>query len=131
MSAFSLLRGTYSAGPASGTAVTLVPHDTLNTALDTVTAYKDGAITFAEADAAITLRKIIWSTDEPASETGTNDEMEVLVPLGIVWDAGYGTNGTCQPLLLRPTDDQMFSVRLAASKAGLMGIWIEISDEAT
>ena len=46
------------------------------------------------------LRKILWSTDEPAISSSTIDEWETFVPLNYIWDAGYADSNV-QPLTLR------------------------------
>ena len=43
---------------------------------------------------------MMWSNDEPATGTGTNDELECIVPFMYVWDAGYGDTNV-EPITLR------------------------------
>lgn len=50
------------------------------------------------------LKRVIWSTDEPAGNASvTLDEMECIVPLGCVWEMGYG-DPYSTPLVLREGD---------------------------
>jgi hypothetical protein len=81
----------------SPTAVTPVFHDTTNGAIPAqVTAGYAGTIV-GEGDL---LRRISWSSDEPAVSAAGNDEWECLVPLNCIWDAGYG-DVNVQPIILR------------------------------
>jgi len=112
------------AGLSGHTTVTPVPHDSSNSALDTVTIGTAGTPTGSSS----VLRRYIWSSDEAAVGTGTWDEWECLVPLGLVWDAGYGDQNV-QPLVLR--QNEMLCIYNTTGAAGLVDIWIEFTDEAS
>lgn len=112
------------AGLASPTAVTPVAHDSSNSALDTVTIGYAGT----PSGTSTVLRRVIWSSDEPAFSAALNDEWECLVPLNIIWDAGYG-DSSVQALVLRT--NQMLSVYNVSGAAGLVDVWIELTDETT
>jgi hypothetical protein len=109
-------------GLTGSTAVTPVSHDTTNTAPTTATYGHAGTI----AGTALTLRRVFWSSDEAAISAGTLDELETMVPLNIIWDAGYGDSNV-QPLTLRQT--QMALVYNTTGAAGLLDTWIEFTKE--
>lgn len=114
----------YTAGTLTGpTAVTPVAHDTGNSALSSVTIGYLGTL----GGTPTTLRRIIWSSDEPKLTTAQNNEWECLVPLNIVWDAGYG-DANVQPLTLRT--NEMLVIYNVSGAAGLLDSWIEFSDES-
>lgn len=85
-----------SARGAAGTAISVVKHDSLNNDLPTTI--------YVETNASLTdgslLRRILYSNDEPAVAGNTMDEWELVVPLMLVWDSGYG-DANIQPLTLR------------------------------
>lgn len=111
-----------SPGLTSSTAITPTPHDTTNTAPASATYGHAGTI----AGTALTLRRVFWSSDEAAISTGTLDELETLVPLNIIFDAGYGDSNV-QPLALR--QNQMAMVYNVTGAAGLLDTWIEFTKE--
>ena len=113
---------TGAAGLTTPTAVTPVSHDSTNAAPTTATYGHAGTI----AGTAATLRRIFWSSDEAAISTATLDELETIVPLNIIWDAGYG-DANVQPLTLRQT--QMAMVYNVSGAAGLLDTWIEFTKE--
>lgn len=84
--------------PTGGTTVTPQPHDSTNSALSNATCGTGRTPTRGNA-----YRTFLWSNDEPTVGTGSIDEMECLVPLGIVWDSGYG-DPNIQPLTLRQNE---------------------------
>lgn len=102
------------------TAITPVSHDSTNTAPASAVYGHAGTI----AGTPLTLRRIFWSSDEAAISTATLDELETLVPLNIIWDAGYGDSNV-QPLTLR--QNQMAMVYNVSGAAGLLDTWIEFT----
>jgi hypothetical protein len=115
----------YTSGTLSGhTTVTPVAHDTTNSALATVTIGYAGTL----GGTPTTIRRIIWSSDEPKLTTAQNNEWECLVPLNIIWDAGYG-DANVQPLVLRP--NEMLVIYNVSGAAGLLDVWVEFTDEAS
>jgi hypothetical protein len=106
----------------AGTAVTPVAHDSTNVAPTTYTSANLGTL----AGTPFTLRRVFWSSDEAAISTGTLDELETMVPLNIIWDAGYG-DANVQPLTLRQS--QMAVVWNTTGAAGLLDTWIEFTKE--
>ena len=112
-----------SAGLTGHTTVTPLAHDTLNSALDNVVIGIGGT----PSGSASLFRRYIWSSDEPSTSAASVDELECLVPLNIIWDAGYGDSDV-QALTLRPT--QMLSIYNTVGAAGFVDIWIEFTDES-
>jgi hypothetical protein len=105
------------------TALTPVAHDSTNSALSSVTCGHTGT----PVGTPLVLRRYTWSSDEPKLTTAQNNEWECLIPLNIIWDAGYGDSNV-QPLTLNP--NEMFIIWNITGAAGLCDFWIEFSDEA-
>jgi hypothetical protein len=119
------LYGTTASLP-DGTAVTPQTHDTNNGALDSVTVTYDG--TPATTGSTYDLRDFVFSTEEPAaSSTADIEEMLTFVPLGIVFDPGYG-NTDVQPLTLNTDEMFVISTEVAPS-AGTQSGWVEFTNE--
>lgn len=113
-----------SATLAGPTTIAVQTHDTTNT-LPLSASY--GSAGTVGGTTPYTLRRTIWSNDEPATGTLTNDEMECFIPFNIVWDAGYGDSNV-QPLTLR--QDQMAYVwNVTSTAVGTMDTWIEFTKE--
>jgi hypothetical protein len=112
------LRKYTGAGLATPTAVTPVKHDSAQAAPTTATIGHAGT----PSGTPVVLRRIFWSSDEAAISTGTLDEWETIVPLNIIWDAGY-YDPTVEPLVLN--QNEMISVYNTAGAAGLLDVWIE------
>ena len=110
------------AGISGHTPVTPVAMDTGNSALISVTVGTAGTPT----GTATALLRYIWSSDEPAVGTGTWDEWETL--LGLVWDTGYG-DSNLQALTLR--QNEMLCIYNTAGAAGLVDVFVELTDEAS
>lgn len=104
-------------------AVTPTAHDSTNSAPTSASYGNGGAIT---ATNTFTLRRTNWSSDEAAVSAATMDEMECIVPLNIIFDAGYGDSNV-QPLTLR--QNQMGYCFNNSGAAGLLDVWIEITKE--
>jgi hypothetical protein len=107
------------------TSVASVPHDTGNSALDTVTTGHAGT---PSGGTAFDFGRYAWSSDEPAVSGATMDELECLVPLGLIWDAGYG-DANVQPLSIR--QNEFIYILNDTGAAGLVDIRMEFTDEAT
>ena len=112
------------AGLSGHTAITPLSHDTTNPALDGVVVGTGGTPTGTAA----VIRRYVWSSDEPAVSAATSDEWECLVPLNILWDAGYG-DSNIQPLTLR--QNEALCIYNITGAAGLVDIWVEFTDEAS
>lgn len=95
MTTFELRRSSAQSG---GTSVTPIKHDTNSSSLPAQVLSAQGAT--VTASASDVFRKMMWSNDEPATGTGTNDELECIVPFMYVWDAGYGDTNV-EPITLR------------------------------
>ncbi|MBI2818115.1 MAG: hypothetical protein HYX72_14365 [Acidobacteria bacterium] len=114
----------YSAAGLTGqTNVPAIAHDSTNSALQTVTVGTGGT----PAGTSELLRRYLWSSDEPAVSGATVDELECLVPLNVLWDAGYG-DANVQPLTIR--QNEMLCLFNTVGAAGLVDVWIEFTDEA-
>lgn len=111
------------AGISGHTPITPVSHDTSNSALSSVTVGTLGTPTGTPT----VIRRYTWSSDEPAFSAATSDEWECLIPLNIIWDAGYG-DANVQPLVLRASE--MLTIWNVTGAAGLVDIWIEITDDS-
>lgn len=122
MTMLELRRITASTG---GTAQTPVKHDTASSNLPAqVTAAAGPTDTVSDL-----FRRVLWSADEPAVGTGTNDELECLPANGLLWDAGYADTNV-EPLVLR--EGQGLSLRQpGANVIGVVDVMIEFTDSAT
>jgi len=81
----------------SGAAVTPVKHDTANAALDAnVVMFTGGTVS---GESATLIRLLGWSENE-LTVGASIDAVEALIPLGVIWDTGYGST-VLQPLTLR------------------------------
>lgn len=118
------LRRYTGAGWTTPTSATPVAHDTTNSALSSVTHGYAGTPTGTSS----VLRRVLWSSDEAVASAATLDELECLVPLNIVWDAGYA-NTAAQMLALRASES--FMNYNTSGAAGLADFWTEFLDEAS
>lgn len=118
------LRVYTSATWAAPTSVTPIAHDSTNSALSSVTTGHAGT---PGGTGPSVVRRYTWSSDEPKLTTAQNNEWETLIPLNIIWDAGYG-DANVQPLTLNPNES--FMIWNITGAAGLVDIWIEFTDEA-
>jgi hypothetical protein len=125
MCQLDLRRYTATATWSGSSAVTPVKHDSNNAGLTSVTAGNSG--TPGTSGATNTLRRVVWSSDEPSLSSATADEWECLVPLNIIWDAGYADSNV-QALAIR--QDEGFNIYNVSGAAGLLDSWIEFTDEA-
>jgi hypothetical protein len=107
------------------TVVAAIKHDSNNAAVDAnIIAGYGGTPT--EVDL---LRRIAWSSDEPAVGGATADELQNIVPLNIIWDAGYGDSNV-QPITLR--EGQGIMVKCETNTvAGVLDVWFEGTIAAT
>lgn len=120
---FELRRLSASSG---GTAQTPVKHDTASASLPAQVTAATGPTVTETADAA--LRRYMWSNDEPAASSFTNDESECIVPLNVVWDSTGDAD--IEPIVLR--EGQGISVKHTGSTTvGVVDIFIEFTDAAS
>jgi hypothetical protein len=122
MTMIELRRITASSG---GTAQTPIKHDTNNPNLPAqVTASTGPTDTVTDL-----FRRVLWSADEPAVGTGTNDELECLPANGLLWDAGYA-DANVDPIVLR--EGQGLSLRQpGANTIGVVDVMFEFTNSAT
>jgi hypothetical protein len=104
------------------TVIVPVAHDTTNVLPASATYGYAGA----PAGTSEILRRVVWSSDEPAIGTGSVDEIECFVPLNIIFDAGYGDT-TVLAMALR--QNQMITVWNVSGSVGLLDTWIEFTKE--
>lgn len=107
------------------------PHDTNNSALSSVTCGHAGAM--STTGTIHTFLRYLWTTDEPASGSGgasfpTMDEWECMVPVNIIWDAGYGDSAVPKLTILENEALRIFNPSFGAT--GLVDVWTEFTDEA-
>lgn len=105
--------------------VTPVKHDTLSANLPAgVTAVSGGtAITTAWE-----LRRFFYVSDEPAVNAAVQwEDMQIFVPLMLVWDSGYGTGGLVEPLTLNEGEGIAVVHTGTASAAGNVDIIFEFT----
>jgi hypothetical protein len=112
-----------SATLTSSTTITPVSHDTNNTAPASATYGSAGTIGGTPA----TIRRTIWSNDEPAVSALTSDEMECFIPFNIIWDAGYGDSNV-QPLTLRQ-NQMAYVFNVTSTSVGTLDVWMEFTKE--
>lgn len=117
-------RMTTDASWTPGGAVAPVPYDTTNVALDSTVCGTKGTPT--TSGATNTLKTFVWSSEEAALSGTSIDEMTTHIPLGIVFDPGYGDSET-SPLVLRQ-NEAAFLYNVSGA-AGLVDIWMEFTNE--
>jgi len=109
---------------AGGVSKTPVTHDSTNSLLPDAAIYFESAGTWTNSDV---LRRVMWSNDEVAVSGATWDEWETIIPMMLVWDAGYGDSNV-QPLTLR--QNQGFTVYHPGSTAvAAVDIMFEVTCE--
>jgi hypothetical protein len=111
-----------SSAQSGGTSQTPVKHDTSSEAIPAQVLTATGATITETSDAA--LRRWMWSNDEPAASTLTNDETECIIPLNCVWDSTGDSD--IEPIVLR--EGQGISVKHSGSSTvGVCDIFIEFT----
>lgn len=105
------------AGLTGATQVIPVAHDTRTGGASAFCAYLGTPTGTTQ-----TLRRVFWSSDEQSNAAGTLDELETIVPLYVIFDAGYENNDV-QPFTLRA--GQMIAVMNLTGAAGRLDTWIE------
>lgn len=89
----------FTAAPSGGTAITPVKYDSGNAALDAnVSVLYNSTITLPTP--IVLFGRVILSTDEYGIGSIGSDAWGFMSPLGLIWDCGYGSNGTIQPITL-------------------------------
>ena len=106
------------------TPVVPLKHDTASTNLPAQVTAVSGGTTIATA---LELRRILYSSDEAAVNAAIQmEDLEIFVPLSLIWDAGYGDT-TIEPLTAN--EGQGFSLvhTGTASAAGNVDIIFEFT----
>jgi hypothetical protein len=124
LTTFELRRISNSSGGSAGASV---KHDSNSEAIPAQITITSGATDTLTGDPA--LMKFMWSNDEPAASTLTNDETECIPVLSCVFDAATG-DADLEPLVLRET--QGLSVRHTGSSAvGIADVIVEFTMAAS
>ena len=118
---------------SGGTAITPIPHNLGNSALNANTTVTHGATCGFPTDNLI--RQFIWSNDEVALSTQDVpidiDSCECLIPVAQVWDLGYGDTSV-KPLTFRPSYDEGICVyHPGTSTVGVIDAETEFTDAAS
>jgi hypothetical protein len=112
---------------SAGTSIAPTKHDTASSNLPAQVLAATGATVTNTGD--VQVRTFVWSNDEPAASSGTNDEFQCLIPLNCVFDAATGDTDI-EPLTLR--EGQGLTVQhTGSSTVGVADIFIEFTDSAT
>jgi hypothetical protein len=80
----------------------------------------------APGGASSVLRRMFRSSEEANIIGASYSEIETIVPLNIIWDAGYG-DANVQALTLR--QDESVVVWNTAGAVGTLDTWIEFTKE--
>lgn len=112
---------------SSGVALDFVKHDSTNPDMPGATGIT--AVTGGTVTATDVMRRIPWSTDEPAAGGTGVDEWQAFVPLNIIWDAGYGDSNV-KPLTLRETQGIHLQCDTNTT-AGYLDAWAELTIESS
>jgi hypothetical protein len=81
---------------SGGTAITPFKHDTNDESFPAQIVVATN-MTFTPTDL---LTRVLWSTDEPAINVLTIDELQITTPLCTLWDAGYA-DSSVEPIVCR------------------------------
>jgi hypothetical protein len=116
LTTMELRRITASSG---GTAVTPQKHDTSSASLPAQVTSTSGS-TDTSSD---TFRRFMWSNDEPAVSSATNDELECMVPLNEIWNSAIN-DAAVEHLVIREV--QGAAIRNAGTTAvGILDTFLE------
>ena len=102
-----------------GTTVTPAKHDTASTTLPAQVTCASGSTDTASD----TFRRFMWSNDEPAVSSATNDELECIVPLNEIWNSAVNDSAV-EHIVSR--EIQGVAVRqVGASAVGILDTFLE------
>jgi hypothetical protein len=108
--------------PTGGTAITPVPHNTANAALDAGTSVGTGrTVTLGSR-----FRQLLHSPDEPTLSSLDWDSMLTLVPYAEIWNSGYG-DGNVEPLTCRAGQDEGIAVVSVNQTVGVADVELEFT----
>jgi len=111
---------------SGGTAGGVVKHDSTSSSLPAQVTCTTGATDTLTSDPA--LMRFMWSNDEPATGTLTNDEIECIPAFACVWDCTGDSD--LEPLVLRQGEG--VSVRhTGSSTVGIADVIIEFTAAAS
>lgn len=105
------------------TAVAPVPYDTASTAIPAqITCGTVGTITMTDV-----FRRFVFSSDEPRTNAAlSQDEIEAIPALSLIWDAGYGDSNV-ESIVCREGYGVVIYCAGIASAAGIVDILIEFT----
>jgi hypothetical protein len=116
LTTMELRRITASSG---GTTVTPQKHDTSSASLPAQVTSASGS-TDTSSD---TFRRFMWSNDEPAVSSATNDELECMVPLNEIWNSAIN-DAAVEHLVMREV--QGAAIRQSGTSAvGILDTFLE------
>lgn len=122
----SLFRYANASAPTGGTAVTPSPHDPAKSTVTNLTV-QHGATTNVTSIETNPLISVVRATDEIAAGGATLDELHNIMPLNLIFDAGYGDSNV-EPLTLNQGEG--VTLRTASGNAvGTFDIFAEITFE--
>lgn len=102
-----------------GTTVTPAKHDTSSASLPAQVTCASGSTDTASD----TFRRFMWSNDEPAVSSATNDELECIVPLNEIWNSAVN-DAAVEHIISRET--QGVAVRqVGTSAVGILDTFLE------
>jgi hypothetical protein len=102
----------------------LVSHDSTNTS-PAALALQSGASITGGTLVGGAIRRIFWSSDEPAISTMTSDELQCFIPNNIIYD--WIPHTDIQPITLRNAEQLMLFNTTGA--AGIVDIYVEFTKE--
>ena len=109
---------------SGGAAVTPVKHDTGSAAVPAQIIVETTAVTLTTTDV---LLRGLFSNDEPAANAAmTCEEMCDLVPLALVWDAGYGNANVIEPLVAREGEGWVVT-QVSGAAVGVLDVVFEFT----
>lgn len=112
---------------SAGTAIAPTKHDSASSNLPAQILCATGSTVTNTSE--LPFRNWMWSNDEPAASSGTNDEFQCLVPLNCIFDAATGDTDI-EPIVLRQGEGLTVQ-HTGASAVGVCDIFIEFTDSAT
>lgn len=117
---------TISALSTDGTAITPVAHDSNNTALAAQIISYWGSTHTDVSD----LFQTVWSADEVALATASQEEMQMFWPLGLMWESG-AIESNVQPIVLREGEGVHVKQTATISTAGSLTLAMEFTNAAS
>lgn len=102
-----------------GTTVTPAKHDTASASLPAQVTCASGS-TDTPTD---TFRRFMWSNDEPAVSSATNDELECIVPLNEIWNSAV--NDAAVEHIISRVGEGVAVRQVGTSAVGILDTFLE------